>query len=360
LETQKRELEKRLTFETSRRETIHLDLHKLGERTQEVRRDLHVAQNRFHEVEIRRAEIDVQLTTVETQAREKFGLSVEALLEEVQKAQSEVLEESSSTSEDANPEAYSGNGHETEPTPGTTETLENEVRTLRQPEELAQEIATVQEKLQSLGPVHVGAIDEYNALNARYEFLTAQERDLQAAKAQLTEMIRQIDKTTTDIFVEAFTKIRENFAEMFRRLFGGGRADLLLTEENGVLDSGIDIIAQPPGKKPTHISLLSGGEKALTAIALLFAIFMRRPSPVCILDEIDAPLDDKNIERFKELVREFAHETQFVIITHNKQTMALADTLYGVTMEEQGVSRLVSIRFDEFDDSDLAREMATA
>lgn len=360
LENQKRELEERLTFETSRRETIHLDLHKLGERTQEVRRDLHVAQNRFHEVEIRRAEIDVQLATIETQAREKFGLSVEALLEEVQKARTELVDDAPSACEESASEAHSGNGHEPEPASARAETPENEVRTLRQPEELAQEIATVQEKLQSLGPVHVGAIDEYNELNARYEFLTAQERDLQAAKAQLTEMIRQIDKTTTDIFVEAFTKIRENFAEMFRRLFGGGRADLLLTEENGVLDSGIDIVAQPPGKKPTHISLLSGGEKALTAIALLFAIFMRRPSPVCILDEIDAPLDDKNIERFKELVREFAHETQFVIITHNKQTMALADTLYGVTMEEQGVSRLVSIRFDEFEDSELAREMATA
>src|SRR5690606_16981670 len=133
--------------------------------------------------------------------------------------------------------------------------------------------------------------------------------------------------------------------------------DLILTEENGVLESGIDIVAQPPGKKPQHISLLSGGEKALTAVALLFAIFMRKPSPFCILDEIDAPLDDKNVERFKELVKEFAHTTQFIIITHNKQTMHLGNTIYGITMEEQGVSRAVSIRLDEIEDTDLVKEM---
>jgi chromosome segregation protein len=136
---------------------------------------------------------------------------------------------------------------------------------------------------------------------------------------------------------------------VFRRLFGGGRADLLLTEENGVLESGIDVAAMPPGKKLQHISLLSGGEKALTAVALLMAIFLRKPSPFCILDEIDAPLDDKNVERFKELVREFAQTTQFIIITHNKQTMALADSIYGVTMQEQGVSRVVSVRLDQVD-----------
>ena len=201
--------------------------------------------------------------------------------------------------------------------------------------------------------MHVGAIDEYNELNQRHEFLVNQEKDLQAAKTQLAETIKKIDETTTDLFSKAFAEIRENFSQVFRRLFGGGRADLVLTDDGGVLDSGVDIIAQPPGKKPTHISLLSGGEKALTAISLLFAIFLRKPSPFCILDEVDAPLDDKNIERFKDLVREFAQTTQFVIITHNKQTMAIADTIYGVTMQEQGVSRVVSLRLDEVDDRDL-------
>lgn len=222
---------------------------------------------------------------------------------------------------------------------------------LRAVEEIASRVNEVRGEIDGLGPVHIGAIDEYAEANARLEFLSSQEKDLNDAKRQLTETIARIDETTKDLFTKAFTEIRANFEQVYRRLFGGGRADLLLTEENGVLESGIDIVAQPPGKKPQHISLLSGGEKALTAVALLFAIFMRKPSPFCILDEIDAPLDDKNVERFKELVREFAQTTQFIVITHNKVTMELANTIYGVTMQEPGVSRVVSLKLDDIDDS---------
>ena len=231
---------------------------------------------------------------------------------------------------------------------------------LRDPDAIAARIHELRDAIDAMGPVHVGAIDEYNELNARYENLTRQEKDLVTAKSTLTETIMKIDATTTTMFSEAFKEIRANFEQVFRRLFGGGRADLILVDENGVLDSGIDIVAQPPGKKPTHISLLSGGEKALTAVSLLFAIFMRKPSPFCILDEIDAPLDDANIERFKDLVREFSHTTQFIIITHNKQTMALANTIYGVTMEEQGVSRVISLRLDEIDNHSLVEEVVGA
>ncbi|MGC8742144.1 MAG: chromosome segregation protein SMC [Candidatus Sumerlaeaceae bacterium] len=350
LQQRQRALDERLTHESSRKETIALDLSKLGERVHELRRDLHEADNAFHEEELRRAHLTERLRLFEQQAQEKFHLTPAELLEQLDQQWQRTAEENRKPSIEDLEEEGNGSAWDVTEMPVAPTSLE----------EIGQRIATLREKIENLGPVHIGAIDEYNALVGRYEFLTREEKDLQTAKAHLTEVIRSIDHTTTQMFLDAFEQIRQNFQEMFRRLFGGGRADLLLTEENGVLDCGIDIMAQPPGKKPTHISLLSGGEKALTAIALLFGIFMRKPSPVCILDEIDAPLDDKNIERFKQLVREFSDDTQFIIITHNKQTMALANTIYGVTMEEEGVSRLVSLRLDEFDDSEFAREAVIA
>jgi chromosome segregation protein len=352
LRQRQRDLSQRLTLETSRRETVALDLRKLGERAQEVRRDLNEAENAYHEEELRCTQLGERLRHYEQQAQEKFHISLEDLVAQLGEQWKATAEE---IARPALVEADDENNGQGAAPGGADVPLASTPA-----EEIAQRITALREKIESLGPVHVGAIDEYLDLTSRYEFLTREEKDLQTAKAQLTEVIRNIDETTTQMFVESFERIRTNFQEMFRRLFGGGRADLLLTEEEGVLDCGIDIIAQPPGKKPTHISLLSGGEKALTAIALLFGIFVHKPSPVCILDEIDAPLDDKNIERFKGLVREFSSQTQFIIITHNKQTMALANTIYGVTMEEEGVSRIVSLRLDEYDDSELAREMALA
>lgn len=352
LQRRQLDLTQRLTMETSRKETISLDLHKLGERIQELRRDLNEAQNAFHEEELRRAQLAERYALFEQQAREKFQITLEQLEDEVRRQWAELAPAASPSPQlDADPasetdsQALPADENPTEPCGPPNS-----------PEEITTRIVALREKIAALGPVHVGAIDEYAELTTRYEFLVREERDLQTAKAQLTEVIRNLDATTTDLFITGFEQIRGNFQEMFRRLFGGGRADLVLTEESGVLDCGVDVIAQPPGKKPTHISLLSGGEKALTAIALLFAIFMRKPSPVCILDEIDAPLDDTNIERFKALVREFATTTQFIIISHNKQTMALANTIYGVTMEDEGVSRVVSLRLDEYDDSEFARE----
>jgi chromosome segregation protein len=345
LHERRTKLQERLTLETSRKEVVALDLTKLGERAQEIRRDLNEAENAFHEEELHRTQLAERYRLFEQQAHDKFGCSLDDLLAELAEQWRVTAEEIAKPSVAEMEEENNGNKATTLP-PTPPSTLE----------EIMSRITTLREKIDALGPVHVGAIDEYQELLHRYEFLTREEKDLLTAKTQLTEVIHSIDKTTTQMFVEAFEEIRANFQEVFRRLFGGGRADLILTEENSVLDCGIDIIAQPPGKKPTHISLLSGGEKALTAIALLFGIFMRKPSPVCILDEIDAPLDDKNIERFKELVREFSQQTQFIIITHNKQTMALANTIYGVTMEEEGVSRLVSLKLDEFDDSEFARD----
>lgn len=198
--------------------------------------------------------------------------------------------------------------------------------------------------IDELGEVNLMAIEEYAGMEQRYDFLASQKSDLEESLQDLQQAIHRINRTTRKRFLEAFTLINEKFQEVFPRLFCGGRAELKLTDEQDLLETGIDIIVQPPGKKLANVMLLSGGEKALTAVALIFSIFLIKPTPFCLLDEVDAPLDDANIGRFNDMVREMSAISQFIIITHNKTTMAVADTLYGVTMEEPGASRLVSVR----------------
>ena len=206
-------------------------------------------------------------------------------------------------------------------------------------------VAELTERVDSMGPVNLDAIQEYDELEERYNFLEQQNTDLVNGKEELMEAISRINKTTRELFAETFEKIRLNFQEMFTQLFGGGKANLLLMDESDPLESGIEIIAQPPGKKLQSISLLSGGERTMTAVALLFAIYMVKPSPFCVLDEMDAPLDESNIGRFIKLLDRFIGQSQFMVITHNKRTMSRADTLYGVTMEERGISKLLSVKF---------------
>jgi chromosome segregation protein len=200
--------------------------------------------------------------------------------------------------------------------------------------------------IERLGPVNVLAYEEYAEESKRQEFLTVQRDDLLRSIEDLQNSIRKINATSSARFLEAFTAINQNFSAMFSRLFQGGAAQMRLLDENDLLESGVEIVAQPPGKRNQSILLLSGGEKALTAIALLMAIFRYKPSPFCILDEVDAPLDEANIDRFTRLLREMTDDTQFIAITHNKRTMETADVMYGVTMEEPGCSKIVSVRFD--------------
>jgi chromosome segregation protein len=207
-------------------------------------------------------------------------------------------------------------------------------------------IAELRSKIEKLGPVNMMAIEQFAELDSRHAFLTTQRKDLVQSIAQTNEAIKRIDETTHARFREAFTAINANFQQTFATLFGGGRAGLSLLDENDPLESGIDIVASPPGKRLQSVQLLSGGEKALTAIALMFAIFRYKPSPFCLLDEIDAPLDDANIGRFVEMLRGMMDKTQFIIITHNRKTMEIANRLYGVTMEEPGVSKLISIQLN--------------
>ncbi|MGB9286707.1 MAG: chromosome segregation protein SMC, partial [Candidatus Sulfotelmatobacter sp.] len=200
-------------------------------------------------------------------------------------------------------------------------------------------------KLEGMGPVNMMALEEYKESAERHTFLDAQRKDLISSIENTTATIREIDEVSRQKFKEAFTQINENFQATFKKLFGGGHAFMKLTDEENSAESGIDVVASPPGKRLQSVLLLSGGEKALTALALLVGIFQYTPSPFCILDEVDAPLDEANIGRFTELVKEMSMQTQFVLITHSKKTMSIAPVLYGVTMQEPGVSKLVSVRF---------------
>ncbi|KIL29129.1 chromosome segregation protein SMC [Bacillus altitudinis] len=215
------------------------------------------------------------------------------------------------------------------------------------PDEARKRVKLIKLAIEELGTVNLGSIDEYERVNERFLFLTEQRNDLTEAKNTLFQVIEEMDQEMTKRFSETFSQIRGHFESVFQALFGGGRADLKLTDPNDLLNSGVDIVAQPPGKKLQNLSLLSGGERALTAIALLFSILKVRPVPFCVLDEVEAALDEANVFRFAQYLKKYSQETQFIVITHRKGTMEEADVLYGVTMQESGVSKLVSVKLEE-------------
>jgi chromosome segregation protein len=210
-----------------------------------------------------------------------------------------------------------------------------------------EKIKSLKKRIESYGELNLAAPSEYQELEQRFKFLDQQKQDLVNAKSDLNKLINEINHITKDRFRDTFYQVKENFKQLFTTLFEGGEADLILTSEEDLLESGVDIMVQPPGKKLQNISLMSGGERALVAIAILFSFYMIKPSPFCILDEIDAPLDDVNLKRFTQLLRQFAGKSQFLIVTHNKKTMEMADVLYGVTMEEFGISKLISVKFQK-------------
>jgi chromosome segregation protein len=217
---------------------------------------------------------------------------------------------------------------------------------------LKREISAVKNKIKQLGDVNVNAIEDYKQVSERYEFLKGQHDDICKAEANLVNIIAELDRAMREQFAEKFKEIRVMFSKVFKELFGGGKADLELVDEEDLLETGIKIIAQPPGKKLQNMMQLSGGEKSLTAISLLFAIQSLKPSPFCLLDEIEAALDDSNVKRFAKYLSKLTKDTQFIVITHRKGTMEAADILYGITMQEKGVSTLVSVNMieNELDD----------
>ncbi len=202
-------------------------------------------------------------------------------------------------------------------------------------------------KLETIGLVNMLAVEEHQEESARLEFLLEQREDLKRARDDLRAAIRQINETATQLFRDTFGEIQKNFQSTFQRLFEGGEASLWLEDEDDPLESTIEIHASPRGKKTQRIDLLSGGERALTALSLLFGIYLVKPSPFCVLDEVDAPLDESNIYRFIRLLQEFKNQTQFIVITHNARTIEAADWIYGVTMEEPGVSRIVGVQLED-------------
>ncbi len=287
------------------------DLEAIEQKIALKREEIRTLEREQHEQGIQRAQIDTARQALESEFTERFQMSMREA-----ESRAKELEES-------------------------MEKTERRIRTLRR-------------KMEEAGDINMTSIEEYEKFKERYEFLNQQINDLTASKEELVEIITKLDGESRKIFKETFDQIQANFRKNFEILFRGGEADLQFTESGDVLEAGIEIVAKPPGKKMRSISLMSGGEKCLTAVALLFAIFEVKPAPFCILDEIDAPLDDTNVERFLNVVKQFTDRCQFIIITHNKRTMAIADRLFGVSMQERGVSKILSMEFDKHESREPA------
>jgi len=312
-------------------------------RIREARRTLENVRSDVAQLDVTRATAESDLAHLASSCVESVQASLDAVAAEVAElenlgvlAMAQPVDDAPEPAEEAEGEPpTSGEAPATPPSTASTRMLTAD-----------EMVADLRAKIERMGAVNMMAIDQFDDLESRHAFLTAQRKDLVDSIAATGEAIRRIDKTTKERFKEAFTAINQNFEQTFTTLFGGGRAGLVLLDESDQLESGIDIIAQPPGKRLQSVQLLSGGEKALTAMALMFAIFKYRPSPFCLLDEIDAPLDDANIGRFVEMLQGMQEQTQFILITHNRKTMEIADRLYGVTMEEPGVSKLISVQLN--------------
>ncbi len=290
-------------FKRAERSQLLLQLEQGESETKEQRVALRQVEERIRQTEIAVNRLDVELDNLLRKLSEEYELSYELAKERY-------------------------------PVPEDVPAAQNEVRELKR-------------RITLLGEVNLGAIEEYERVRERYEFLDEQKNDLVEAKTALYQVIREMDEEMGKRFKQTFEAIRGHFSVVFSKLFGGGRADLVMVDPERVLETGIDIVAQPPGKKLQNLQLLSGGERALTAIALLFAILQVKPVPFCVLDEVEAALDEANVSRFAQYLREFSELTQFIVVSHRKGTMEEADVLYGVTMEEGGVSKLVSVRLED-------------
>jgi chromosome segregation protein len=292
-------------FETQRQKS-QVELSQAESIIRENRREIDQINQSKYQLEVTKTQLKMNIDALILKMRERYGVS----LENQQNENQEILEE------------------------------ENE---------LEARIEELRGRMENMGSVNLTAIDEYNRQKERYDLMVTQKEDLTKAKDSLYGIIQRINRESRDRLKETYDSVNTSFQELFKRLFGGGHAELTMDTEGDVLESGVDIIAQPPGKKPQSISMLSSGERTLTAIAILFALFRSKPSPFCVLDEVDAALDDANVGRFSAMVKEFSRDTQFIIITHNKRTMEIADVLYGITMEEPGVSKIVSLRMNKGD-----------
>jgi chromosome segregation protein len=295
------------------------------DRTREERHQLAALQTQQHKIDVAVSKLRQERQTLCERMREEYGVD---------------LEQAGNHTEEALAGADSHIGIDA-PSP----ILQADHR-----EAVEREIAELRSQIGSIGPINMEALDELDQLETRFEKLSAQHRDLVESKEALEQIIERINADSQQVFLATLDSVRGHFQELFRRVFGGGEADILVDSADDVLECGIEIVARPPGKEACSISLLSGGEKTLTCVALLLAVFRSKPSPFCVLDEVDAALDEANIGRFVGVLKEFLSFTQFIVVTHSKKTMAGADTIYGVTMEESGVSKRVSVRFEDVSD----------
>lgn len=278
----------------------------------------------LQELRFKENEYNIRITNLEERIREEYKLEISELhsnREEIEQELSSLKEKQAQS--DVSPEEFW--------------------------EAVSVEIEELQGKVERLGNVNLEAIAEQEDLESREGFLLTQKEDLEKSHTSLLNLIKKINHTSRESFEKTFHEIRENFQMMFRKLFGGGKADIILEENVDILEAGIEIVAQPPNKELRSITLLSGGEKVMITVALLFSVFQTKPSPFCILDEVDAALDESNINRFSLIIKEFTRDTQFLMITHNKVTMSIADVLYGITMQEPGVSKKIAVKFDEIE-----------
>jgi chromosome segregation protein len=341
---------------TRDRESKRLERQELAERSQAGRSEWQAQQEQAHARELVVNDMKHNRESLADRLREDYQIELEELYQRMREA-SRIEDRGSKIEKQGGNESSQGDEIATSFVDPQSSILNP--RSSLDPLVVNEEIAELRRKLARLGSVNLDSLLELSELESRAANLQTQFDDLTSAKKSLDEIISTINQDSRRLFTETFASIRTHFQELFRKLFGGGMADILLEDENDVLESGIEIIARPPGKELRSISLLSGGEKTLAAVALLLAIFRSKPSPFCILDEVDAALDEANIGRFTTVLREFLDRSQFILITHSKKTMASADVLYGITMQESGVSKRVAVRFEDWPEDGQATAAAT-
>ncbi len=302
---------------TEERETLVEEIESVQKERRGTRRQFEKQNRRRHQLEVKTTQFEMRLKSISARIFDKYQVSIDEIPKPM--VQNEVSE------------------NETQSTAPATSEL-NEI-------DLMDNIEKLKAELSAMGAVNLKAIETHKEHKKRLDFQVAQRDDIEQSIQSMHQAIQKINETSRDVFLKTFEKVKINFQEVFAQLFGGGETELRLTDESNILESGVEIIARPPGKRPQSITQLSGGERSLVAIGLLFAVFKIKPSPFCVLDEVDAALDEANVLRFTNLIRAYSHNTQFVIITHNKRTMEIADVMYGVTMEQAGMSKIVSAKF---------------
>ncbi len=320
IEGDRAEAEAELEERTEERETRLEEITTLQKQMRATRRQFEKHNRMRHQLEVTTTQLEMQIKSISTRILDKYQVSIDAV---------QMASVGGVSSPDTVGEISDSNA-----------STMNDI-------DLMDNIEKLKAELSAMGAVNLKAIEAHAAHKKRYDFLVFQRADVQKSIQSTYQAIQKINQTSRDVFLKTFEQVQTNFQEIFVQLFGGGETELLLTDESDVLESGIEIIARPPGKRPQSITQLSGGERSLVAIGLLFAVFKIKPSPFCVLDEVDAALDEANVLRFTNLIRAYAENTQFVIITHNRRTMEIADVMYGVTMEQAGVSKIVSAKFAE-------------